>query len=117
MKKAMLAAVVLLAVVAGAHRARAGDVTSGRKYPPGEFGTLLAGKAKPEVTAIAGSPDKMYGVMGDEDPPVNVSAHWVYRLPKTAIVADPATGVSPRELHVWFDPNDRVERVTCDFGP
>lgn len=117
MKKALLAATVLLAFGSGSLRAWAGDGGAGRTYAPGEFGTLLAGKGKPAVTAIAGSPDRMYGVMGEEDPPVNLSAHWVYRAPKTAIVVDPATGNSPKELRVRFDPNDRVEGVTFDFGP
>jgi len=115
MWKALFAAAAFVAIFSAAEWIPAGDNATGRIYTPGEIETLFLGKGKAEVIALSGTPDKMYGVMGEEGVPVNFSAHWEYRPPKVRVV-DPGTGRSPVSVHIWFDPNDRVERVTLDFG-
>jgi hypothetical protein len=115
MRKVLLAAAVFLAMCSAAECISAEERTPGRIYTPEEIGTLFLGKRKGDMVGAAGTPDKMYGVMGEEGVPANFSAHWVYKPPKIGIV-DPGTGKSPDALHIWFNPNDRVERVTLDLG-
>jgi hypothetical protein len=115
MKTALVAVAVFVAMCSVPRWITAGDGPGDRMYTPGEVETLFLGKGKRDIIAVAGAPDTMYGVMGEEGVPVNFSAHWEYRPPKMKIV-DPGTGKSPATLHIWFDPNDRVERVTLDFA-
>jgi len=115
MRKTLLAAMGILAICAVGQRTGAGAGAAGGTYAPREFEAVLAGKGKADVIALAGTPDKMFGVTGEEDVPMNLSAHWVYGSPKTRIV-DSATKNPPTSVHIWFDPNDRVERVTFEFG-
>src|SRR5512139_2828213 len=111
MKTAMLAVDLFAAACAGPTYGTAGEGTVDRVYTPAEVEALFLGKGKGELIAAAGNPDRMYGVMGEEGPPLNLSARWEYEPPGMKIV-DPGTGKAPVSVQLWFSPGDRVEKVT-----
>lgn len=112
MVRSVLAALVLLAGIGSPAPA---ETRPDAPATPKAVEALLVGQPKPRVLELAGTPDRMYGVGTTEEVPMNFSQQWVYAPPRSLPVADPVTGAECRTLRVWFDPNDRVEKVTFEY--
>lgn len=112
MVRFLFPALLLLAMIGGSVLA---ETPPAAHATPEAVKALLLGQAKPRVLELAGTPDHMYGVGTTEDVPMNFSQQWVYAPPRSLPVTDAITGAKCKILRVWFDPNDRVEKITFEY--